>query len=517
MAKWRRHKVIRKIFTLCLCAFLPCLPVFLEAPAAAGIFPSRPFSDDAAGTVSAGFLKSPPSARFQALAGAGLALGAPDAFFFNPAGTAYLPPGRSALLFGYESLLESSGRSSLAYLKGLDGGVLGFGLLYRGEAGLEKYDALGAERGSFQAYDAAAAGSYALRLGLMDLGAAVKAVHSRLGPVSATSLALDAGAVFRGRNGTFTDFALTARNLGFPMKLGSRADPLPFELGGAMHWRYAPELGILAEGRMPVDHSPYVILAGEYGLELGDSAGLALRAGLNFKNYNELGVMGALATGFGIRYGGTELDYAFVPYGDLGATHRLTVGRGFGTVPAAPRAESAPPVRAEAPSPGYTGERWEAGAGFYHSSPWSDFGKAYKGSVGALVHADYRLGRHFSAGLEAGDSFRHEQKANGGEMSVLNYGARLKYSSDVGIASKEGSLYGLLGLGVYNWSAGPGTYARSSGAEFGYSFGAGLRIKAADRVSIGAELRYHCFMIQSAGKVYTFSSMAPSLTAAYSF
>lgn len=304
-----------------------CLCILLDAASCpAGVFPPRPFSDDAAGAVSAVFLKIPPSARFQALAGAGLALYAPDAFFFNPAGTAYLASGRSAVLLGYESLLESSGRSSLAFLKGLDRGVLGFGLLYRGEAGLEKYDALGAARGSFQAYDAALAGSYALRLDRMDLGAVLKAVHSRLGPASAGSLALDAGAVFRGKAGTFTDFALTARNLGFPMKLGSRADPLPFELAGAMHWRYAPELSVLAEGRLPVDHSPYVILAGEYGLALGGATALALRAGISFKNYDELGLAGAFASGFGLKSGDWAFDYAFVPYGDLGVTHRLTLG-----------------------------------------------------------------------------------------------------------------------------------------------------------------------------------------------
>lgn len=331
MAK-ARYKERSRSALVRLCAAAVLAAPFLNGagPAAAGFFPSRPFSDEAAGTVSAGFLKTPPAARFQALAGAGAELRAPDAFFYNPAGTAYLPPGRSVMLLGYESLLESSGRTSLAVLQGLDGGVLGLGVLYNYVAGLESYDALGAARGDFQAYDAALIGSYARGFGALDLGLAVKALRSKLYGSAANSAALDFGAVFRGTGGgAATDFSLTARNLGFPMKLGSGADPLPFELSGGMHWRYAPELSILAEGRLPVDHSPYVILAGEYRFGLGGSSDLSLRSGVNFKNYDELGFAGAFASGFGLKFGDWGFDYAFVPYGDLGATHRLTLSRGI--------------------------------------------------------------------------------------------------------------------------------------------------------------------------------------------
>ncbi|OGS42310.1 MAG: hypothetical protein A3J79_06500 [Elusimicrobia bacterium RIFOXYB2_FULL_62_6] len=490
----------------------------LRSPArAAGLFPSRPFSDEAAGTVSAVFLKTPPAARYQALAGAGSALGSPEAFFYNPAGTAYLPPGRSAMLLGYESLLESAGRTSAAYLKGLDGGVIGFGFLYNYEAGLERYDALGAARGSFRAYDAALAGSYARRFGAMDLGLTVKFIHSALDDASAGSAALDIGAIFRGAGRNATDFALTARNLGFPMRYEDRADPLPFELAGAMHWRYAPGFGILAEGRLPVDHSPYTILAGEYRFALKEPSGLFLRAGINFKNYDELGLPGAFASGFGLKLGDWGFDYAFVPYGDLGATHRLTLGRDLGGA-VHKRAAAAPAAGPEsAPSASYSGERWSAGVSIYNSSPSGDFGKAYKGSPGAGVYADYRLGRHFAAGLEAGNSFGHESKAGSGELGVFNFGARLKYLSGLGIAFRNTTAYGLLGLGAYNWSAEPAAPAKSSGTEFGYSFGAGLDVEFTPGWSVGAGLRYHCFLIESAGKVYTYSSFAPMLEAAYSF
>ncbi|HOW89587.1 MAG TPA: CsgG/HfaB family protein, partial [Elusimicrobiales bacterium] len=58
--------------------------------------------------------------------------------------------------------------------------------------------------------------------------------------------------------------------------------------------------------------------------------GLFLRSGLNFKNSDDLGIMGVVSCGFGLRLRGIGFDYAFVPYGDLGVTHRLTLSRGFG-------------------------------------------------------------------------------------------------------------------------------------------------------------------------------------------
>ncbi|MBI4801874.1 MAG: hypothetical protein HY796_05055 [Elusimicrobia bacterium] len=323
---------MKKMLRVLLCVFaytLYPIPSTLYPAFAAGLFPARPFSDEAAGAVAAVFLKTPPSARFEALANAGAALRTPDAFFYNPAGTV-LDRGRSALLLGYESLLENSGRTSLAALKGLENGTIGLGALYRYEAGLEKYDALGAAGGGFGAYDAALIGSYARRFNLVDLGLALKFIRSRLYDRAANSAALDIGAVFREKGGSATEFALAARNLGFPMKMGALADPLPFELSGAMHWRYASEFSILAEGKLPVDRSPYVILAGEYGFPLKNSSGLFLRAGFNFKNYDALGLMGAFASGFGLKFSSWVFDYAFVPYGDLGSTHRvmLSFGRG---------------------------------------------------------------------------------------------------------------------------------------------------------------------------------------------
>lgn len=233
-------------------------------------------------------------------------------------------------MLGYESLLEGSGRGAIAGLKGVGRGVLGFGALYRYDTGLKKYDIYGDSAGGFDAYDAAFTGYYGARAGRADAGLAVKYIRSKLANRSADSVALDLGVLIKDKHETGTEFALFARNFGTAMKLGSERAPLPFELGAALSWRYIRQFGLFLDGRLPADHAPYLILAGEYALPLEGSSGLFLRAGMNFKNNSDLGMLGVISCGFGVRLRNAGFDYAFVPYGDLGGTHRLTVSRSFG-------------------------------------------------------------------------------------------------------------------------------------------------------------------------------------------
>jgi TolB-like protein len=347
---------------LLLAALFPCAVVY------AGMLPEHAFSDDARGTTSASFLKSPASARLSALGSGAAALKAPDSFFFNPGGAAYLPEGESALLLGYESLLEGAGRTAVAGLRGLERGALGLGALYRYETGLKKYDDRGNAAGGFEAYDAAFAASYGARFGWGDAGLALKYIRSRLYDRSADSVALDLGVVIKDRRRSNAEFAFFARNFGTPMKLGSEKAPLPLELGAGLSWPYTPRFTAFIDGRMPADHSPYLILAGEYSIPFAGSSGLFLRAGFNFKNQADLGLMAAFSSGFGVKLGDALFDYAFVPFGDIGVTHRFTLGWGFGAStgargsgPGAPSVEPGARERGEKIS--VTVATFESGAG----------------------------------------------------------------------------------------------------------------------------------------------------------
>lgn len=323
------------------------LPLLLLAlalgasPARGGFFPDGAFSDDARGLTGAQFLKTPPHARFEALGGAGLALGGTESFFLNPAGAAGQPAGLAAT---WEALLAGSSRTGLVFTRPTPRGNFSAGLVYNNSSpGMERLDGAGGVVSSgFAAYDLAFGAGWARRFSWTDFGLNLKYVRSRLAGSAGATAALDAGLVFREPAPSRTELALALRNFGPPLKLGSEADPLPLELGGGLKWRYTPDFTILAEGRLPVDHAPYLVFGAEWFMPFSGASGLSLRSGMNFRNYDDLGAMGAFACGFGLKLGGLTLDYAFTPYGDLGAAHRMSAGLAWGPSPASAAAAAAP-------------------------------------------------------------------------------------------------------------------------------------------------------------------------------
>jgi len=296
-----------------------------------GFFPDNAFTDDARGLTAAQFLKVPPSARFSALGGCGLALRGPDSFFLNPAGAASLKPGGSSAAASYEALIAGASRTGLVFSRNSSAGVLTAGLLYNDSAPGEKLDGAGSGSGtSFAAYDAAAGAGWARSFGWGDLGVNLKYIKSRLAEAEGAAAALDAGFIIRESRPSRTELALALRNFGPPLKLGSERAPLPSELAAGLRWKYSSFLNIFMEGRLPSDHAPFLAFAGEWLLPYAGASGLALRAGFNFRNYDEHGFLGTFAGGFGLKFGGLTLDYAFAPYGDLGAAHRMTAGWAWG-------------------------------------------------------------------------------------------------------------------------------------------------------------------------------------------
>jgi len=90
------------------------------------------------------------------------------------------------------------------------------------------------------------------------------------------------------------------------------------------HWKARPWLSALADIHLPVDHRPFP----SFGLEArGQAAGaiLALRAGYSWARAGEIGGLTGLSAGFGVDLKGLRMDYAWVPMGQLGTTHRATL------------------------------------------------------------------------------------------------------------------------------------------------------------------------------------------------
>ena len=99
-------------------------------------------------------------------------------------------------------------------------------------------------------------------------------------------------------------------------KLG--ADPLTFKLGAASNLK---NLTLALDVAKPQDNEIYYCLGAEWWLRNV----LALRAG--YKTNQDIGQ--GLTAGIGYKFGRICLDYAYVPYGDLGDAHRISLGIKF--------------------------------------------------------------------------------------------------------------------------------------------------------------------------------------------
>ena len=299
---------------------------------AGGILPDSPFTSDAKGTTGAAFLKQPVGARAMALgesyaAGAGDA----DALFWNPAGLASVR--QPELGASYDSLMVTQYSSALSFAMPVAKGVAGASLLYHSQSALQGFDEVGNPTTSFTPYDVAASLGWAMAFDDQAAGVALKGIQQKLADRSAATWALDAG--WRYRNAGVLadapiDMGLYVRNLGSPIKLGSTADPLPLVVDLGFEWRARPTFSTFLDLHAPSDRGPYFSVGPEF--RIPSSAGqIALRLGYSFARSSDLGTAAGISGGVGLDFKILRLDYAFVPMGDLGSTHRLSLAFRFGT------------------------------------------------------------------------------------------------------------------------------------------------------------------------------------------
>ncbi len=327
--KVHAEPVRRRLAPLLCLLLLPGVPV----DGAAGVFPEGPFSDKAAGTTGAAFLKIPTSARAQALGSAFVAaVDNSESMFWNPAGLArFEEQGESELSFGYSALLETSYAGTVGYARPFANGrgVLGAAFVYFSQASIQGFNTLGNPDGSFTPNDLAFSVYYAKKFERLSLGGGLKFLRSELADVSGSSFAVDFGIqsrrVFDLGEGA-VDLGASIRNLGPAIQVGSVSDPLPFVLQVGALWHISPRVQALLDGHLPVDDDPYPSLGLEFLQPMGENLAGALRAGYNLRNDRDVDGLSGVSGGFGVLAGRFRFDYAWVPFGDVGTTHRISMG-----------------------------------------------------------------------------------------------------------------------------------------------------------------------------------------------
>jgi len=254
--------------------------------------------------------------------------------YYNPAGLASGGEGRE-LAFSHAFHLEDTSVSQAAYMRR----PFAAAVTYFSAGELEGRDATGGLTGDFTARDVAAQLSRGFKLGPLDAGLTGRVISQRIRSSGATSFSADAGLLYRFA-GTPWSLGAAVTNLGTRVKFEEESFPLPlkFKAGAAAAFRGA-RLLVALDAELPADGPALARLGAEYtGLE-----GIALRLGWRTaasgqrdailgRGFDEVsgaaGLYGFFA-GAGFAYAGFSLDYALLPYGDLGTAHRFAVGMKF--------------------------------------------------------------------------------------------------------------------------------------------------------------------------------------------
>jgi hypothetical protein len=138
---------------------------------------------------------------------------------------------------------------------------------------------------------------------------------------------MDAGIYF---DTVFEDlrFGVVFQNLGRPMKFDAEAYSLPLNIKAGFNYLLTDGLSLSADVNKTIDTDAIFNGGAEYICQIGDETGLAFRGGYKSNNV-ELGGSAGVTMGVGFIFGVLTLDYAYVPYGDLGDTSRISLGYKF--------------------------------------------------------------------------------------------------------------------------------------------------------------------------------------------
>jgi len=263
-----------------------------------------------------------------------------EAVFLNPASLARIAAeAPSEIAFGYDALLESSYSGSAAYARPLGrDGAFAAGLIYASQGAQTAYNALGDSTGKFTPTDLALGAWYAHRLiGPLSLAGGLKIIRAQIDDRSGMTVAADFGLLAShiaeiGEGPLDAGFSI--QNIGPPLKLGSSSDPLPVRMRAGALWRVSPAFDAGLDINLPVDQDPYASLGLEARIpasKVGSTKPwiMSIRGGYDQNRTRGVDGFVGLSAGAGFDFSALRLDYAWIPFGQLGTVNRLTIAFRF--------------------------------------------------------------------------------------------------------------------------------------------------------------------------------------------
>jgi hypothetical protein len=272
-----------------------------------------------------------------------------SALLVNPAGLAFLDQGQLFLNSNFW-LVGTFQETFLLGLPTADIGGLGVGGRYLNFGVFDGRDESGSLAGTYSAdhLDLNLGWGMEVLKGI-SLGLGVNASQSDLAGTGYTSLSANLGVLWRSKDGIRLGASLANAGLVSPGGTGAA-----IHLGASYEARLDPTSRLLcvAGATLEPDAVNYLQAGMEYGLQQS----LFLRVGYQQPlSDNGIGGLTGLTAGVGFELSGFRFDYAYLPYGDLGGSHRISVGYFFealesGTTPSTarvpPKGEIAPPLPA---------------------------------------------------------------------------------------------------------------------------------------------------------------------------
>lgn len=221
-------------------------------------------------------------------------------------------------------------------------GILGMGINYFTYGDIQGYSAQGLATGKLSANDICVNGmwqkEWKFKFGSrlvegVSTGVGIKMLRRSMAGLSANGYAMDLGVAYPIRSGFLkrTKLALSVQNMGPGVKFEKEASPLPQTTRFGMSRSFwGDALNIMVD----VVNQKGSGLYANAGLEYRMLKFIALRVG--YKGVNSLEKN--LTYGMGIENKTFSVDYGFVPLGEVGMTHRISLSFRFGKTEKKPEA-----------------------------------------------------------------------------------------------------------------------------------------------------------------------------------
>lgn len=180
--------------------------------------------------------------------------------------------------------------------------------------------------GSFAAYDQAVSLGVAKAIGKNHLGFGIKYLESYMAGEKAHGAALDLGCSRVINTRLPITVGLSVQNLGAGMKYLRQRDQLPLSFAAGFSISVIPGISLAVDAKRMVYDNQTAI---SFGTEYAVFPGAALRSGYLGKTRISGSGNKGFSLGGGLKFWNTQMDYAVMPYTDLGNTQRITLKKQF--------------------------------------------------------------------------------------------------------------------------------------------------------------------------------------------